>query len=794
MLKHILTIAIRSIKKHKSSFAINLTGLSTGLAFAFLLYLWVQDEKSIDKFHANDDRLYQVMEKSTENGIIRIQDGTQGPLSEAMEKDLPEVENAVTVMNLSKEGMDITIKNGEKSFKSAPLFSGDAFFKVFTFPLISGNAATVLKEKNSITISEDLARKLFGTADAALGKSLQWNAFGKDHLSSVTGVFKNVSSKSTLKFDVVFTKQKLLEDLWQNGTKWYNTGPETYLLLKEGVNLTVFNKKIERYIDKYDKDNHFSLFIRKYSDAYLYGNYEEGKQAGGRITNVRLFSVIAILLLIIASINFMNLSTAKVSGRLKEIGIKKAVGSSRRSLVFQFLGESLFVTALSTVIALVLVALLIPQFNFITGKQLSFHFSANQLSVLFLIALITGTLSGSYPAFYLSGFKPLETLKGKLQGKLGELFIRKGLVIFQFIISLVLIVSVFIVYQQIEFAQTKPIGYSKENVVYFDMEGKIFENKKNFFDELRRVPGVVKAGGIDQSLIREDGGSSTYGVEWPGKIENKNIDFMIRAVDESLVHTLGMQVKEGKLFSDSSMGSNNSYLLLNETAVKVMGLKEPVGTKVKLWGEEKTILGVMKDFHTASVHQPISPLIFRCVPDNVSMAMVRIEAGSERKVIDNLTAFYSKANPGYALNLNFLDETFHAQYLTEERTLTLAKYFAYLTILISCLGLFGLAAFDTERRTKEIGIRKVLGANTKGLITLLSKDFLKLVAIAIVLASPVAYYLMNKWLGDFAYRISIGWWVFVLAGALALLIALLTVSFQAIKAAIANPVKSLRTE
>lgn len=793
MLKHILTIAFRSIKKHKSSFAINLTGLSTGLAFSFLLYLWVQDERSIDKFHANDDRLYQVMEKSTENGIIRIQNDTQGPLSEAMEKDLPEVENAVTVMNLAKEGMDITIKNGEKSFKSGPLFSGDAFFKVFTFPLISGNAATVLKEKNSITISEDLARKLFGTADAALGKSLQWNAFGKDHLSSVTGVFKNVSSKSTLKFDVVFTKQKLLEDLWQNGQQWWNTGPETYLLLKEGVNLTAFNKKIERYIDKYDKGNHFALFVRKYSDAYLYGNYEEGKQAGGRITNVRLFSVIAILLLIIAAINFMNLSTAKVSGRLKEIGIKKTVGSSRRSLVFQFLGESLFVTALSTVIALVLVALLIPQFNFITGKQLSFHFSANQLSALFLIALITGILSGSYPAFYLSGFKPLETLKGKLQGKGGELFVRKGLVIFQFIISLVLIVSVFIVYRQVEFAQTKPIGYAKENVVYFDMEGKIFENKKNFFDELKRTPGVVQAGGIDQSLIREDGGSSTYGVEWPGKIENKNIDFMIRAVDESLVHTLGMQVKEGKPFSDS-MGSNNSYLLLNETAVKVMGLKEPVGTKVKLWGEEKMILGVMKDFHTASVHQPISPLIFRCVPENVSMAMVRIEAGSERKVIDNLTAFYKKVNPGYALNLQFLDETFRAQYLTEERTLTLAKYFAWLTILISCLGLFGLAAFDTERRTKEIGIRKVLGANTKSLIALLSKDFLKLVVIAIILASPVAYYLMNKWLQDFAYKVDISWWIFVVAGALALLIALLTVSFQAIKAAIANPVKSLRTE
>jgi putative ABC transport system permease protein len=793
MLKHMFTIAIRSIKKHRSSFAINLAGLSTGLAFAFLLYLWVQDEKSMDKFHVNDNRLYQVMEKSTENGVIRIQEGTQGPLSEAMEKDLPEVKNAVTVMNLDKEEMDITLKNGEKTFKTTGIFSGEAFFQVFTFPLISGNSGTVLREKNNIVISEDLALKLYGTVGAALGKPLQWNVFGSDHLSSVTGVFKNVRSASTLKFDFVLTKPKLIEDIWQNGTNWYNTNPVTYLLLKEGVNLTAFNKKIEKFIDKYNKDNIFSLFVRKYSDAYLYGNYEDGKQVGGRITNVKLFSVIAILLLVIASINFMNLSTAKVSGRLKEIGIKKVVGSGRRNLIYQFLGESLFVTALATIIALALAVTLTPQFNFINGKQLSFHFSASQVAVLFLIALVTGVLSGSYPAFYLSGFKPLATLKGKLEGKTSELFVRKGLVIFQFIISLVLIVSVIIVYQQIKFAQIRPIGYAKENVIYFEMEGKIFENKKNFFDELRRVPGVVQAGGINQSLIREDGGSSTYGVEWPGNMENKNIDFIIRTVDENLVWTLGMQIKEGKSFSDS-LGSNDSYLLLNETAAKVMGLKHAVGAKVKLWGEEKTVLGVMKDFHTASVHQPISPLIFRCEQDGVRMAMVRIQAGSERKVIDNLTAFYSKVNPGYALNLKFLDETFKAQYLTEERTLTLAKYFAYLTILISCLGLFGLAAFDTERRTKEIGIRKVLGADMKSLIALLSKDFLKLVCVAIIVASPVAYYLMDRWLQDFAYRVNISWWIFVAAGTMALLIALLTVSLQAMKAAIANPVTSLRTE
>lgn len=792
MVKHILTIAFRSIMKHKSSFLINLTGLSTGLAFAFLLYLWVQDERSIDKFHTNDDRLYQVMEKSMENGIVRVQETSQGPLSEALENDLPEVEHAVSVMNMTKESFEFTMRNGERSFKTAGLFAGHSFFKVFTFPFLSGNPKTVLSEKNNIAISEKLAVKLFGSAEAALGKSIEWSAFGKDQLSHITAIFRDVGPQSTLKFEFVLTKQKLIEDLWPNGKSWGNTGPETYILFKKAVDVPAFNTKIERFIDKYSKGNMFALFIRKFSDSYLYGNYEAGVQAGGRITNVRLFSIIAIMLLFIAAINFMNLSTARVSGRLKEIGIKKTVGSSRRMLIYQFLGESLFITALSTAFALVLVSLLIPKFNFITGKDLSLEFSVSQLAVLFTISLVTGIISGSYPAFYLSGFKPLAILKGKLENKAGGMLIRKGLVIFQFVISLVLIVSVFIIYKQIEFAQSKSMGYAKENVVYFDMEGKAFENKTNFFEQLRRIPGVMQAGGINQSIIMEDGGSSTYGLDWPGKIENRNIDFVIRSVDGNLVQTLGMQMKDGKPFSGSA--GDGSYLLINETAAALMGLKKAVGTKVKLWGQDKTILGVIKDFHTASVHQPISPFVFHYDPDNTSQAMVRIQPGEEHKVIARLSSWYSKMNPGYALNLQFLDETIRAQYLAEDRTLTLAKYFAWLTILISCLGLFGLAAYDTERRTREIGIRKVLGADAKRIVVLLSKDLLKLVGIAILVASPIGYVLMNKWLGDFAYRIIISWWVFVLAGAAALCIALVAVGFQAVKAAVTNPVRNLRTE
>ncbi|RQP16079.1 MAG: ABC transporter permease [Parapedobacter sp.] len=793
MLKHILTITFRSVRKHRSSFAINLVGLSTGLAFAFLLYLWVQDERGVDKFHVNDERLYQVMEKSTENGQTRILESTQGPLSEAMERDLPEVEKSVTVMNLVREGMDITMKSEDKSFKSACLFSSEAFFDVFTFPLIAGESSRVLKEKNNVVISEALALKLFGTTAAALGKPIAWNAFGIDHLSAVAGVFENVDARSTLKFDVVLTKQKLVEDVWPNGAEWYNTGPQTYLLLTAGVDIAAFNKKIERYIDRYQKGNIFSLFVRKYSDAYLYGNYEGGEQAGGRITYVRLFSVIAFLLLFIASINFMNLSTAKVSGRMKEIGIKKTLGSGRQKLIYQFLGESIFVTLVAAVIALALAYLLMPQFNFITGKQLTLEYSTSQLSALFLLALITGMLAGSYPAFYLSGFRPLATLKGKLEGKVGAFLVRKGLVIFQFVVSFVLIVSVLIVYRQIEFARNKSVGYEKENVVYFDLEGKVFEHKNTLFEEIKRIPGVVQAGGISQTLITEEGGSSTYGLDWPGKVANRNIDFMVRSVDETLIPTLGIQVKEGKIFSND-LGDNASYLLLNETAAKVMGLTDPVGTKVTFWGEEKTILGIVKDFHTASIHQPISPLVFYYRPEQVSMAMVRIKENAAREVIAELHGLYSKLNPGYPLDIKFLEESFRAQYLAEEQTLTLAKYFALLTILISCLGLFGLAAFDTERRTKEIGIRKVLGASVSGIVAMLSKDFVRLVLIAVAIASPIAWWAMNKWLADFAYRIDIEWWMFGLAGLAAVVIAVATVSWQAIRAAVANPVESLRDE
>lgn len=793
MIRNYIKIAWRNVKKKPLFSIINILGLATGLACTFLIYMWVNDEMMTDRFHENDTRLYQIMEKSTENSNVLVHDHTQGPLAEALEKEFPEVEHAVTVMNLGKEGMEITLKNEDHTYKSSGIFTSPTFFDAFTFPFIEGDKLQALQEKNNVVVSEKLAKKLFGSSQNAVDKSVSYNLFGVNHVAKISGVFKDAPTNSTLKFDYVFTKTMLLEDIWTNGNEWGNTGPETYVLLKPNANVDLFEQKITNLIDTYQQGNIFSLFLRKFSDGYLYNNYENGIQDGGRITYVRLFSFIAILVLLIACINFMNLSTARVSSRFKEIGIKKVVGTSRRALMLQFLTESVFLSLFAMIIALAMVLLLTPAFNYITGKELSLEFSPLNIFFLLSLTLITGLLSGSYPAFYLSGFTPLNTLKGNFKGKGGELFIRKGLVVFQFMASIVLIISVLIINKQINYALDKPIGYNKNNIIHFDLEGKSSENIASFFSGLRNVPGVLDAGGINQTLIREDGGSSTYGVSWPGKKENSPIDFLIRGIDEHLMSTLGMKMETGSAFSDE-LGALDSYVLFNETAIKIMNLKNPVGTKINLWGEDKTILGVVKDFHTGSVMQSIPPLVFHYRPKEASMAMVSIKPEGEGKTLDAIKKFYEQYNSGYTFDFKFLDDTFQAQYTTEQHILKLASYFAYMAILISCLGLLGLAAFNAELRRKEIGIRKVLGSSSLGILKLLNIDFIKLVGLAILIAIPIAWFLMNSWLSQFVYKINISWWLFALAGVMVMLIALVTVSLQGLKAALTNPVKSLRTE
>ncbi|MCB0284726.1 MAG: ABC transporter permease, partial [Calditrichaeota bacterium] len=593
MLKHYFLIIYRNMLKSKSTFIINLVGLSIGLACVLLIYLWVNDEIHIDKFHKNDDQLFQVMEVSKANDKINVGTGTQGLLAETMSEELPEVEAATTFFSFVNEGYSFNLKNSkDEIIKAGGVFADEKFFDMFSYTLIEGQASQVLKDKNSVVISKSLAGILFGLNVDPVGKSFEWEIVGKKGTAKVSGVFEDVPANSTQKFDFVGTKAALFE-LIPNFTKWYNEGSNTFLLLKKGTNVVAFNKKIKDFVKKYS--DRFTLFVRPYSSAYLYGNYENGVQAGGRIEYVRLFSIIGFLILVIACINFINLSTATAATREKEIGVKKAVGSARRDLILQFLIESVFTVLVALIFAIGLVWLLTPQFNQITGKSVSLHLSP--LVILYLAggAVLTGILSGYYPAFYLSGISTISVLKGKRKTSFSELMARKGLVVFQFVISLFLIVSVLVIYRQVQFIQTMNLGYDRDNVIYVEKEGPLMENSESFLNRVRELPGIAKASAINGSIAQGADHATTTGMEWPGKQPDRPIVFSIKTVDYDLLETLGISMAEGRSFS-RNFGAEENNLIFNETAIKAMGLEKPIGKTVNLWGKEMTIIGIAKDF------------------------------------------------------------------------------------------------------------------------------------------------------------------------------------------------------
>jgi putative ABC transport system permease protein len=576
---------------------------------------------------------------------------------------------------------------------------------------------------------------------------------------------------------------------------WGNTGIRTYVLLKKDADPEAFNKKIAGYV-KLKTNNgitHRTPFLKRFSEIYLHGNYENGIQTGGRISYVKLFSIIAVFILIIAAINFMNLSTAKASRRIKEVGIKKAVGAGRRILIFQYLSESLLMSIFSLLTAFLIVDLLLPQFNTIIGKQLSINFDATLISYSLAITLATGIIAGSYPAFYLSGFRPASVLKGQLNASYGERWARKGLVVFQFTLSIIFIVSVLVVYKQIAFVQSTNLGYDKDNILYFYREGNMNE-KSNFetlISEFRNTPGVLGASTTSHDMTGHNSG--TYGVKWEGKNPEDKTEFENITVSDGMLETLGFTLAEGRSFS-TAFGADTAKIIFTEAAIEFMGMKDPIGKTVKLWGKDRQIIGIVKNFHYESLHENFKPVFFRYAPDDTYIAMVKLAGGAEKETVAKLEQLYRKLNPGFSFDYKFLDSDYNAQYIAEQRVSILSRYFAGLAVLISCLGLFGLAAFTAERRLKEIGIRKVLGASEFGIVYLLSGDFTKIVFTAIVISLPVSYFFTSSWLDSFAFKISLEWWYFVGAGALSMIIAWLTVGTQSIKAARVNPVSCLKDE
>lgn len=761
-------------------------GLSTGLASILFIYLWVNDELKTDKFHEHDSRLYQVIEHIENNNTITTHEATSGPMAEALINEMPEVEYAAAVVPPSWFGRN-SLSVGETNIKALGQMVGKDYFNIFSYKLVQGDKDQILEDKNSIVISEKLALNLFQTTENIVGKTVE---FEHERQFQVTGVFEEVPANSTVQFDFAISFEALKEiSPWNSTHVWSSSGPQVYVLLKEGTNIEQLNAKVGMIIkNRYEESSRTPALV-SYSENYLYGVYENGVQVGGRVEYVKLFTIIALIILIIACINFMNLSTARASLRLKEIGIKKVVGAKRSVFIFQFLVESIVMAFMALTIALVLVAFFLPQFNEIIGKHLVLNFDLNFILTISSIALFAGLIAGSYPALYLSGFNAIIVLKGKLDRSFGELWTRKGLVVVQFSLSIILIVSVLVVYKQIEFVQNRNLGYKQDNIVHFKVEGKIKERLATFISEVKQISGVKNASSTTHDMM---GHNWTVGIDWEGRDEDNFIPFQVVGVDYDLIETLGMKMASGHSFS-REYGADSLGIIFNETAIKEMNLKDPIGKNIRFMGE-KIVIGTIKDFHFKSLHEKVEPLLLVMMPNSVKKVMIRIEAGKEQETLDNLQAFHQSFNPGFPFEYEFLDENYQALYASEQRVASLSKYFAGLAILISCLGLFGLAIFTAERRRKEISIRKVLGQSATQITVMLSSEFSILVLVSILFALPIAYLLANNWLSNFAYRIPLHIWYFIGAGSTALLVAMMTVGSQAIRAANKNPIDGLREE
>lgn len=792
MFRNHLKIAWRNLVKDKQFTLLNVVGLSTGLACVLLIYIWVSAELSVDHFNKDDARLYQVMKTApNSDGTIATYETAQGILASEMKKSFPEIEYAVSVRRESEMGI-LTV--GDKHIKAAWEFADKDFFHVFSYNILEGGPTG----KYGVMISDKLAQKFFHTTQNLVGKTFTWDGGGEFSGSYfINGVFEAPPATATDQFDMVFNYAVYVDkeigglgDVYD----WGNNSVLNYVVLRKGADPVLFNAKIKdftksRIADLKNADGLLKwegdIFLRKYSDKYLHDHYENGKQVGGRIEYVRLFSIIAIFILVIACINFMNLSTAKAVGRMKEVGIQKVIGASRKLLVLQYLTESMLLSFASTVIAVEVVYLLMPVFREMTGEALPFALNTPYLIV---IAFVTGMLAGGYPAVYLSGFKPMKVLKGQLRNSVGESVIRQGLVVFQFVVSGILIIAVLVIHQQMNLIRSKNLGYDKDNVIRFSSEGNLQDNQETFLAELRNTPGVIDAAGMQGDFFGR-AGHGGGGINWHGKDPNLGIEYYGVSGDYHFMDMLGLKMAEGRAFSPNFAGDTNS-VIFNESAIHAMGIKHPIGMTVSLWGVKKQIVGVVKDFHFQSLYSKISPCFLECSLKNRNL-LVKIRGGD---ALARIESAYHAFNQGLPFEYRFLDDDYQAMYAAEQRVGVLSKYFAAIAIVISCLGLFGLAAFTAQKRQKEIGIRKVIGASVGGVVVLLSKDFLRLVALAMLIAFPLAWWGASRWLQGFAYRASIDAGIFMLTGVSVLAIALLAVSHQAIKAARVSPAKILRSE
>ncbi|MEO6328457.1 MAG: ABC transporter permease [Ginsengibacter sp.] len=792
MIKNYFKIAVRNLWRSKGFSFINISGLAIGMAAAILILLWIQNEVSYDQFHKNKDRIYEIWNRVAFNGEISCDNGVSAPLARVLEEDLPEVERAVRLLSNNS----VLFSAGDRKLIKYGNMVDTGFLQMFSFPLVEGDAATALNDLHSIVLTEKATKSLFGN-DNAIGKVVRLKNEGD---FTVTGIVKDLPNNTSFDFEFLISIANKKYGVGQD-LGWNDNSTPTYVLLKPNANYASIAPKIKGLKQKYSDDAKrmkWELFLYPVSRWRLYSSFTNGvEDYGGRITFIKLFGIIAAFILLIACINFMNLSTARSEKRAKEVGIRKVVGARKSSLIIQFIGESVFIALLAGVVAIFIVEVSLPAYNQLTEKKLFIDFANSYTWIAFIgFILFIGLLAGSYPAFFLSSFRPVKVLKGTFKKANALVTPRKALVIMQFTFAIILIVCTIIIKQQIDYARERETGYDKENLVYQFMTGEIPKNYTLIKNELL-TSGIAKSITKTNSPLTERW-SDGWGQNWEGKDPNDNTSFDRYLADEGLGVTAGLQFIQGRDFDLEKFSTDSTGLIVNESALKIMKFKEPIGKRVSDLGIDWHIVGVIKDFILTNPYEPTRPLLICGAKSSfMSFNVMQIKLNGNNSTADNLkkaATIFKKYNPEYPFEYKFVDEAYAQKFDNEQRQGTLAALFAGLTIFISCLGLFGLATYMAEARIKEIGVRKVLGASVTGIAALLSKDFVKLIIIAIVIASPIAWWAMNKWLEEYTYRIAISWWIFLSAGLIAIAIALLTVSSQAIKAAIANPVKSLRTE
>jgi len=793
MFKNYLKTAFRNLWKHKAFSLINIMGLAVGITACFLIYLYVRFETSYDSFNRKADRIYRIVTDIKTPSDMLHWSSTSAPMAINIQKDFPEVESAVRI-----SGQSFLVRKGDDKFQENNTIMADStLFKIFDFPLIYGDQNTALKEPMSIVLSQTAAKKYYGNSNP-VGKTVLLT--GAAYNATITGVMKDIPENSQIKADMVVSmssqKQIYREPI---DSEWSSFNLVSYLLLKPNTNPKNLAAKFPAFLDLHtgkelkDAQMSFTLFLEPLRDVYLYSTRDDSKS--GKIHNVYIFSIIAIFILLIACINFVNLTTARSTERAREVGIRKVAGAGRFQLAKQFIGESIVISFLAFIISVLLCPLLLPLFNQLAGKQLSspFFYHPFYIISLFFVASVIGMIAGFYPAVVLSSFRPVAVLKGRFATGAKGILLRKGLVIFQFTISIILIIGTVIVYTQLNYMRSQDLGFNKDQMMTIDTNGD--KNKDAFKESLSSVPGVLATS--FSSSVPGNGNSVAY-----SKVENKSGDMQtasldIYFVDFDYINQYKIKVLAGRGFSKDFATDTTQAMVINESTARLLGYTSPmeaIGKKFDQWGRQGKIIGVTKDFHYQALQAPIRPLTMRIEPGGYQMLSIKVATDHLPSTIKAIESKWNQIIPNRPFEYAFLDESFDRQYRAEDRFGNLFFYFAILAIFISCLGLLGLASYSTIQRTKEIGIRKVLGASVPYIINLLSVQFLKLVIIAFFIASPIAWLFMSKWLRDFAYRTTLTWWMFLLAGIAAIIIAFGTVSFQAIKAAIANPVKSLRTE